>query len=272
MNILRRGSRGRLVRFLQIALNTHLNPQPRIKVDGLFGPKTEKAVLDFQVFAGLDTDGIVGPKTWNALLEPAKVPVANLKKFKSQLGTVADFANHLQKLELTFRDPKSLLKAVSNFTMTANGARYLLIGQDPRVIDFRHFFAAASEAYGGSLSRKSKIPIGGSRGEALLLGVANEIGQCVDEGLKLKLNSCFSREDLGSNRLGAEFGRTLLIARSEANQMRVHQQLRVFLAKLAPKPPKAIGNTELPGPFSIVSESVTALVIGIIDVLIPDAY
>jgi hypothetical protein len=241
-------------------------------VDGLFGPKTEKAVFDFQVFAGLATDGIVGSKTWKAILEPAKVPAANLKKFKSQLGTVADFANHLQKLELTYRDPKSLLKAVSNFTMTANGARYLLIGQDPRVIDFRHFFAAASEAYSGSLSRKSKIPVGGSRGEALLLGVANEVAQCVDEGLKLQLNSCFSREDLGSNRLGAEFGRALLIARSEAKQIRVHRELRAFLTKLAPKPPKAIGNTELPGPLSIVTESVTALVLGILDVMIPDVY
>ncbi len=33
-----------------------------------FGPKTERAVRDFQRGAGLDADGIVGPLTWQALV------------------------------------------------------------------------------------------------------------------------------------------------------------------------------------------------------------
>lgn len=37
-------------------------------VDGDFGPKTERAVLDWQVFFGLEADGYVGPKTWGTLL------------------------------------------------------------------------------------------------------------------------------------------------------------------------------------------------------------
>ncbi len=37
-------------------------------VDGVYGSKTENAVIAFQQAAGLDADGIVGPKTWAALM------------------------------------------------------------------------------------------------------------------------------------------------------------------------------------------------------------
>ena len=33
------------------------------KVDGIFGPSTQKAVIQFQKDNNLDADGIVGPKT-----------------------------------------------------------------------------------------------------------------------------------------------------------------------------------------------------------------
>ena len=41
-----------------------------VKVDGYYGPNTEKAVKEFQKKHGLKVDGIVGEKTWNALFSP----------------------------------------------------------------------------------------------------------------------------------------------------------------------------------------------------------
>ncbi|MEM1310794.1 MAG: peptidoglycan-binding protein [Cyanobacteria bacterium P01_H01_bin.153] len=38
-------------------------------VDGIFGPGTEAAVMEFQESIQLATDGIVGPATWQALLQ-----------------------------------------------------------------------------------------------------------------------------------------------------------------------------------------------------------
>ncbi|MCX5307454.1 peptidoglycan-binding protein [Streptomyces sp. NBC_00160] len=37
-------------------------------IDGLFGPKTDDYVREFQRQAHLDVDGVVGPKTWEALI------------------------------------------------------------------------------------------------------------------------------------------------------------------------------------------------------------
>jgi hypothetical protein len=41
--------------------------------DGIYGPKTEFAVQQFQAFARLTVDGIVGQQTWKALLEKTDV-------------------------------------------------------------------------------------------------------------------------------------------------------------------------------------------------------
>jgi hypothetical protein len=57
---LRRGSTGSNVRYLQTVLGG-------LKVDGQFGPITDKAVRAFQAANGLKVDGIVGPITWAAL-------------------------------------------------------------------------------------------------------------------------------------------------------------------------------------------------------------
>jgi len=59
----RRGSRGTLVRAVQARLNRDYPLYSKLVVDGIFGPKTEAVVREFQRRAGLVVDGIVGPKT-----------------------------------------------------------------------------------------------------------------------------------------------------------------------------------------------------------------
>ena len=58
---LKKGSKGSYVVALQALLS--------IEADGIFGPKTKEAVIEFQKKHGLEPDGIVGPKTWEELLK-----------------------------------------------------------------------------------------------------------------------------------------------------------------------------------------------------------
>lgn len=65
---LRRGSTGPSVVVLQVSLNRISQNYPAIPkipaVDGVFGSRTEAAVIKFQEIFGLTPDGIVGPATW----------------------------------------------------------------------------------------------------------------------------------------------------------------------------------------------------------------
>ena len=56
----KRSSRGQTVRAVQEALD--------LKADGIFGPETERAVVNWQIKNGLKGDGIVGPRTLRAML------------------------------------------------------------------------------------------------------------------------------------------------------------------------------------------------------------
>ena len=68
------GSRGPTVVFLQTQLNlVRPDLRPPLAVDGIFGPKTQARVMQFQRDRQLQVDGIVGPKTWAALLKPRPV-------------------------------------------------------------------------------------------------------------------------------------------------------------------------------------------------------
>lgn len=57
--LLKEGSKGEAVKELQTKL--------RVNADGIFGPKTKAAVIEFQRSKGLTPDGIVGPYTWEQL-------------------------------------------------------------------------------------------------------------------------------------------------------------------------------------------------------------
>lgn len=65
--LIKKGSRGETVKIAQTLLN---NEGYALAVDGIFGPKTEEAVKDFQA-KHIETcqmvDGIIGKRTWSAL-------------------------------------------------------------------------------------------------------------------------------------------------------------------------------------------------------------
>ena len=63
------GARGDDVKTLQREL--------QIAADGIFGPITERAVLEYQEDHDLIIDGIVGPKTWAALFSDGYTPEFN---------------------------------------------------------------------------------------------------------------------------------------------------------------------------------------------------
>jgi peptidoglycan hydrolase-like protein with peptidoglycan-binding domain len=61
----RQGDQDHPVRTLQDLLRARGH---NVTVDGIFGPRTDAAVRDFQRQQGLAVDGIVGPNTWSALI------------------------------------------------------------------------------------------------------------------------------------------------------------------------------------------------------------
>jgi len=87
-SVLRRGRQGHPVPTLQYLLRDrgHL-----VTVDGIFGPKTEAAVENFQTADQIGVDGIVGPQTWSHLI----VVVAS--------GSTGDAVRGVQE-EFTFRN------------------------------------------------------------------------------------------------------------------------------------------------------------------------
>ncbi|MCL2856297.1 MAG: peptidoglycan-binding protein [Oscillospiraceae bacterium] len=68
--LLRVGSTGESVKLMQSYLNAIRQTYPSIpalEVDGIFGPRTQQAVIEFQRLFGLAADGIIGPLTWEAI-------------------------------------------------------------------------------------------------------------------------------------------------------------------------------------------------------------
>ena len=65
--MLRFGSTGVAVTLLQKGINLAPTDLPRLATDGLFGPKTQARVLEFQRRSNLSADGVVGEQTHLAL-------------------------------------------------------------------------------------------------------------------------------------------------------------------------------------------------------------
>ena len=83
------GATGDAVKRLERALRR--TPDLGLTVDGVFGPKLETAVKQFQQGAGSTVDGIVGPATWAALPDGGPMPTL-------QDGSTGAVVNSLQTL------------------------------------------------------------------------------------------------------------------------------------------------------------------------------
>ena len=88
MGLLRRGLAGEPVRILQEKLG--------VAADGIFGPGTEDALIQYQKDSGLSPDGIAGPDTFTAMNLPELVllhrPLRGemVRKLQEGLGIGAD--------------------------------------------------------------------------------------------------------------------------------------------------------------------------------------
>lgn len=94
--VLRQGDTGQAVIKLQTVLKAKgYDPGP---LDGVFGPRTEAAVIAFQTQKNLQVDGVVGPQTWAALgVSCPPSPPANLCPTLRQ-GSTGPAVRRLQKL------------------------------------------------------------------------------------------------------------------------------------------------------------------------------
>lgn len=81
-------------------------------IDGVFGPKTEAAVLKFQADKGLHVDGIVGDQTWNSLFQESIPKTPSLDNPPSQNRCFEVFGNH----QLAGWDEQNIIRCdLSNF-------------------------------------------------------------------------------------------------------------------------------------------------------------
>jgi hypothetical protein len=67
--LLKIGSKGSEVAAVQFAINSVLAPPTPLKVDGIFGPKTQALTQKYQSSRGLKPDGLVGPMTLDSLFQ-----------------------------------------------------------------------------------------------------------------------------------------------------------------------------------------------------------
>ena len=92
----KRGSKGKKVRSIQEWLCLH---GFHICIDGIFGPATENAVLQFQEKESIEVDGIVGKITFARLILPMTNAIRSIPRDEKSLGQmiVAYAEQHLEQ-------------------------------------------------------------------------------------------------------------------------------------------------------------------------------
>ena len=129
MSVLRIGDKSKLVVSLQ---NELMDEGYDVVADGDFGPKTEKAVIDFQMTHGLVADGIVGANTWK-LLRSGSQPLWAL--------TQQDIADAAKELDVEVAVINTVCEVESS------GSGFISEGK-PKILFERHWMYRKLKALG----------------------------------------------------------------------------------------------------------------------------
>ncbi len=128
--ILRVGSSGSEVRDLQVAL-AEADCSPG-SIDGIFGRKTERAVIQYQRSSGLRADGIVGPATWASICSQTKqlqtAPAsAGLKR--ALLVAIDDYGDPRNNLPSCVADARAFADQLQEYGFHSSNVKQLTNGE-----------------------------------------------------------------------------------------------------------------------------------------------
>lgn len=144
--------RGNDVRALQTRMIERTDQPDLARIlrvpDGLFGPGTERAVIEFQTRnqgAGLAVDGVVGPMTWATLFAPVGAAPEVLKQAQAQADAATRPANLLDAALPDLRKPHQRFAGSVTWALTPAG---LAIGGAAPEVAGRATVADALAAFG----------------------------------------------------------------------------------------------------------------------------
>lgn len=159
--------------------------------------------------------------------------MTNLEEAMDQATEVNLLVAKLAAYEAAMSRAGADRKAAFSELISLGQRRYLFFSRGAvPVLDGKHFFAAVYQELTGEMVNLKDW--GDHRGYTLLMGIGNELKQCLDEAKARDFNSCFSPEDLGSNRMGYLFARRVIKARERGVSANTPQLLKGFLEERGP--------------------------------------
>jgi hypothetical protein len=123
---IRKGSKGATVQLCQERLAA--KGYSVGSIDGDFGPKTERAVLQFQAAHSLSEDGIVGDKTWDLLLAEGRVKTPD-EALEEQKQWLLDIAKEQSKA-ISSRATKKAVRQTLEYAISFLGAEEIPRGSN----------------------------------------------------------------------------------------------------------------------------------------------
>ncbi|MEM6739272.1 MAG: peptidoglycan-binding protein [Pseudomonadota bacterium] len=156
MALLKKGSKGKPVEELQTLINK-VGIKPELKVDGIFGPLTDKNVRAAQKKLELKVDGKAGDNTMAALKYGKPLPDVNPRFSKSDLTTMktlnAQLGNMQDRYKKIERESRDFNFAAENLLSVTNELKMMNDGTWKDVIKkFERYFVLVEKAQKAKLS------------------------------------------------------------------------------------------------------------------------